>query len=191
MLVTVIQFYGFHLYIHLHSVYNLEPDVHAQKSTTWLRSFLILSRVLAWFDYFTLEIVRREASKVWTRYNGETIFGPERSFSKTDDRVPHAWISNSPLHLVLAFQSLANVRSHTIHRLVRPIICLEEWKVVGRLRRLKSVFFHTRLISTCHLPTCTVCVWALCGRSLRNCTNWRCYASHEWGGKKVVLLKLN
>ena len=25
---------------------------------------------IAWFDYFTLEIVRREASKIWTRYNG-------------------------------------------------------------------------------------------------------------------------
>ena len=43
MLVTVIQFYiCFYLYIHLHnndSVYNLEPDAHAQKSTTWLRDF--------------------------------------------------------------------------------------------------------------------------------------------------------
>ena len=26
--------------------------------------------LIAWFDYFTLEIVSREASKVWTRYNG-------------------------------------------------------------------------------------------------------------------------
>ena len=26
--------------------------------------------LIAWFDYFTLEIVRREASKVWIRYNG-------------------------------------------------------------------------------------------------------------------------
>ena len=72
MVVTVIQFYNcFYMYIHLHnndSVYNLEPNAHVQKSTTWLRWFLILSCMtdcLVWLLY-----VRREASKVWTRYNG-------------------------------------------------------------------------------------------------------------------------
>ena len=74
MLVTVIQFYiCFYLYIYLHnkdSVYNLEPDAHAQISTTWLRDFRFwVVWPIAWFDYFTLETVR-EASKVWTRYNG-------------------------------------------------------------------------------------------------------------------------
>ena len=35
-----ILYHLFYLYIHLHynnSVYNLEADAHAQKSTTWLR----------------------------------------------------------------------------------------------------------------------------------------------------------
>ena len=45
MLVTVIQFYiRLYLYIHLHnndSVYHLEPDAHAQKSTAWLRSLVL------------------------------------------------------------------------------------------------------------------------------------------------------
>ena len=73
LLVAVIQFYiCFYLYIHLHdneSVYDLEPDTHTQKSTTWLCWFPVVWPI-AWFDYFMLEVVRREASKVWTRYNG-------------------------------------------------------------------------------------------------------------------------
>ena len=48
-------------------VYNLEPDALAQISTMWLHDFRFwVVWLIAWFDYFTLEIVR----EAWTRYNG-------------------------------------------------------------------------------------------------------------------------
>ena len=72
MLITVGQFYiCFYLYIHLYNKVTLNPTCMRRNQPRGYVDFRFwVVWPIAWFDYFTLEIVRREASKVWTRYNG-------------------------------------------------------------------------------------------------------------------------
>ena len=64
-----------YLYIHLHNngqcIITLnQMRMRRSQSCGYVDFWFWVVWPIAWFDYFTLEIVRREASKVWTRYNG-------------------------------------------------------------------------------------------------------------------------
>ena len=88
-----------------------QPDTHAQKSTTWLRQKLVCDFAssepltpplrLVWNELnFTLEIVRRKASKIWTRYSDGSYSTLHASVheKETWNYILRAW-SSSHCHL--------------------------------------------------------------------------------------------